>query len=96
MRRSNMALVQEKGQVTIPTEFRRKYGIGKGDYVAFVDTGEGILIKRQEVVATELLDQIGRLLKEKGVTVDDLMESGAEIREEIAVERYGLSKPTTP
>lgn len=96
MRKSNMALVQEKGQVTIPSQFRRKYGIGKGDYVAFVDTGEGILIKRQEVVSAELLDEIGRQLQEKGVTLEELMESGGEIREEIARERYGLSKPPTP
>lgn len=94
MRNSNMALVQEKGQVTIPTQFRKKYGIGKGDYVAFVDTGEGILITRREVVAAELMDEIGRLLKEKGVTLEELTASGATIREEIAQERYGL--PPTP
>lgn len=96
MRSSNMALVQEKGQVTIPASFRRKYGIDKGDYVAFVDTGAGILITRREVVATELLDEIGRLLNEKGVTLEALMASGAKIREEIVEERYGLEKPLTP
>jgi AbrB family looped-hinge helix DNA binding protein len=96
VRNSNMALVQEKGQVTIPASFRRKYGIDKGDYVAFVDTGEGILITRREVVATELMDEIGRLLSEKGITLEELMESGAKIREEIVGERYGSKQPPIP
>ena len=35
---SKLSVVQEKGQVTIPVEIRRKLGLEKGDLVAFVET----------------------------------------------------------
>ena len=65
MATSRLSLVQEKGQVTIPADIRRKLGIKKGDYVAFVETDQGILITPQEVVAMEALDRIGEALKEQ-------------------------------
>jgi antitoxin PrlF len=38
-------LVTRKGQVTIPIELRRKYGIDKGKRVIFEDSDSGICIK---------------------------------------------------
>ncbi len=83
--------VQEKGQVTLPVEVRKKLGLKKGDLVAFVETPDGILITPQEVVAMKALDRIGKALKEKGLSLEELMESGREIRAQIAKEKYGLS-----
>jgi len=40
----NLSVVQEKGQVTIPAEIRRKLGVKKGDLVAFIETEGGVLI----------------------------------------------------
>jgi len=73
VRGSTISLVQERGQVTIPAQFRKKYGIEKGDVVAFVDTDDGLMIKRREVVATEALQEIGRILREQGVDLGDLL-----------------------
>ena len=36
--------VQEKGQVTLPAELRRKHGLKKGDLAAVEETEEGLLI----------------------------------------------------
>ena len=66
--------VQKKGQVTIPVEMRDKLGLKEGDLVAFTETDDGILISRQEVLAMRALDRIGALLKEQGVSLDELME----------------------
>ncbi|MGA2627285.1 MAG: AbrB/MazE/SpoVT family DNA-binding domain-containing protein [Candidatus Bathyarchaeia archaeon] len=38
-------LVTRKGQVTIPVEHRKKFGIREGMRVVVMDTGDGILIK---------------------------------------------------
>jgi AbrB family looped-hinge helix DNA binding protein len=34
--------VQEKGQVTIPTEIRKKLGLKRGDLVAVMETPDGV------------------------------------------------------
>jgi antitoxin PrlF len=83
--------VQEKGQVTIPQEIRKKLDLKKGDMVIFVETDSGVVIKPAEIVVTEALDEIGRTLKERGISLDDLMERGREIRSEMIEEEYGLT-----
>jgi AbrB family looped-hinge helix DNA binding protein len=85
-----LSVVQEKGQVTIPSEIRKKLGLKKGDLVAFVETEQGVLISPQEVIAAESLDQIGQILREKGLALEDLIESGREIRGKLVEEEYGL------
>ena len=70
--------IQKKGQVTIPVEMRDKLGLKEGDLVAFIETDEGILISRQEVLAMRALDRIGAVLKEQGISLDELMEFGRE------------------
>ena len=83
MQTLKLSAVQEKGQITIPAEIRRKWGLRKGDLVAFVETEAGVVISPQEVIAMESLDQIGKILREKGVTLEELIESGREIRGKI-------------
>jgi AbrB family looped-hinge helix DNA binding protein len=84
--------VQEKGQVTLPTDFRKRLGMKKGDLVAVVETPEGLLITPQEVVTARALDRIGAALKEQGLSLEELIESGREERGELVRERYGLSE----
>ncbi len=83
--------VQRKGQVTIPQELREKYGIAQGDFVSFRVTEEGILISPQEIVVRSLFEKMGTMLKEEGITLEQLMEDGRDIRGEIVKEKYGLS-----
>jgi AbrB family looped-hinge helix DNA binding protein len=87
--RRNLVRVQEKGQVTLPTELRKKLGLKKGDLVAVEETPTGLLITPQKVVALQALDRIGEVLREQGLTLEELIDSGAEIREELVREQYG-------
>lgn len=86
----NLVRIQEKGQVTIPTKVRKRLGLKKGDLVAVTETPEGILITPQEVLAIEALDRIGEALKERGLILEELIESGREIRRQIAKQKYGI------
>ncbi len=83
--------VQEKGQVTLPADVRKRLGLKKGDLVAVTVTEAGILITRQEVIANALLDRIGDALRERGVTLDELIEEGREERGAIFAAKYGLT-----
>ncbi len=82
--------IQEKGQVTLPAEFRRSMNLKKGDLVAVTQTDEGVLFTPQEVLANTLLDKIGQLLREQGLTLEELIESGREERGKILEEKYGI------
>lgn len=84
--------LQERGQVTIPQEIRQKLGLAPGDLIAFVETERGILISPQEMVAADALDKMGALLKEKGITLEEWIEAGREIRGELIEQEYGLSE----
>ncbi|MCI0558955.1 MAG: hypothetical protein MN733_10700 [Nitrososphaera sp.] len=72
---------QPKGPMTIPAEIRRRLGLEKS-----------VLNSRREIVATKALRQLGAMLKEKGITLADLMESGRRIRGELVKELYGLEE----
>ena len=98
-----LSTVQEKGQVTIPAEIRTKLGLKKGDLVAFIETEQGVLISPQELIASTALDQMGQILREKGLVLEELIESGRQIRGELLEKEYGLtgrlpgeSGPTSP
>jgi antitoxin PrlF len=87
---SKLSRVQGKGQVTIPTEIRKKLGLKKGDLVAFVETEDGVLLSPREVVVAKALEKIGAALQEKGITLEHLMEDGHAIRGRLLEEKYGL------
>ena len=82
--------IQEKGQVTIPTKIRKKLNLRKGDLVTFIETKEGVLIKPAEILLTEALDEIGKALKSEGITLEQWIERGREIRGKLLDEMYGL------
>lgn len=44
---SESTRVTEKGQATIPHEIREKYDLEPGDEVVWIDTDEGIVVKKR-------------------------------------------------
>ena len=81
--------IQEKGQVTIPTEIRKKLGLKRGDLVAVMETPEGVFITPQQVVAAKALDSIGDILKDQGLALEELIASGRQARTDVLQETYG-------
>jgi looped-hinge helix DNA binding domain, AbrB family len=69
---SKTTKITERGQTTIPQELREKYGIEPGDEVEWVETDDGLVVKK-------LANNGGR-----GMLVDD--DVSKEKREEIAQE----------
>jgi antitoxin PrlF len=84
--------IQEKGQVTIPTEIRKKLGLKRGDLVAVMETPEGVFITPQQVLATKAFESIGEILKEKGLSLEEVIASGRQIRTAILQEAYGITE----
>ena len=85
-----LAVVQKRGQITIPIDLRRKMGIEEGGIIAFIETKEGLLLSPRKALALDALDRIGEALEEQGITLEELIESGREIRGQMLAEEYGL------
>jgi AbrB family looped-hinge helix DNA binding protein len=79
--------------VTIPTEIRKKLGLKRGDLVAVMETPDGVFLTPQQVVASKALDSIGDILKEKGLSLDELIASGRDSRTDLLQETYGITQP---
>lgn len=69
---SQSTRVTEKGQATIPKELREKYDLEPGDEVVWLDTDDGIVVKKRTKTA-------GR-----GLLVPD--DTSRETRDEVAAE----------
>jgi AbrB family looped-hinge helix DNA binding protein len=82
--------IQDNGQITLPVELRKRLGLKKGDLVAVTATPEGVLITPPAVVALRALDRIGETLREQGLTLEELIESGREERARLIEEQYGI------
>jgi antitoxin PrlF len=93
MQDRKLVRIQEKGQVTIPTEIRKKLGLKWGDLVAVMETPDGVFITPQQAVAAKALDSIGDILREQGVSLEELIASGRDIRTDLIQETYGLTQP---
>ncbi len=87
---SDPYIVQENGQVTLPKELRQEYRLAKGDTVVFERTADGWIIKKQTPDPLQLLDELGAALEAQGISLDDLIASGRDIRAELVREKYGL------
>ena len=88
-RERSIRSVKAKGQVTMALE--DTFGAVNPrkrpeDFAALRETA----IEERAQKVTEALDEIGKILKEKGLTLEELMESGREIRGKLLEEEYGL------
>ena len=77
-------------QQVYDADVRKRLGLKKGDLVAVTATPEGVLITPQETVALRALDRIGETLREQGLTLEELIESGREERARLIEEQYGV------
>lgn len=85
--------IEENGQITLPSAARERLGLQEGDLVAIAETAEGMLIARRDVLVSHTLDRIGAILREEGLTLEELIESGREERDALVRELYGI-EPT--
>jgi AbrB family looped-hinge helix DNA binding protein len=84
--------IQEKGKVTIPTEIRKKLGLKQGDLVAVMETPEGVFITPQQVLAKMALDRIGDILTQQGLSLEEMLVSGRQVRTDLLQEAYGVQE----
>lgn len=69
------ALVTRKGQMTIPADYRKKYGIREGARVSIEDTGSGLLLRPIQSLEEQAGIDAGKYdIKELKVLLDRMRE----------------------
>jgi AbrB family looped-hinge helix DNA binding protein len=81
--------VDAEGNLTLPMELRESLGLQIGDTLKVMQTDDYVLLIPKRLLVPEFAEYMSKLLTEKGLTVDDLLASGEEIRDELFRERYG-------
>ncbi|MFB6179106.1 MAG: AbrB/MazE/SpoVT family DNA-binding domain-containing protein [Halorientalis sp.] len=73
---SESSRVTDKGQTTIPKEYREKYGIKPGDEVIWIDTDDGLRVVRAD-------NDSGRGMLAEGLDEDDRAELASALTADI-------------
>ena len=81
--------IRRKGVITLPAALRNRYGLSEGDLITLEDLGDGsfLLIPHASNV-TRLGDQVAEMIKERGVTTEEVLEALEEERENYYREHY--------
>ena len=88
------AQVSEKGQLTVPSEYRGVLQLEKGAGVAVLRLGGGLLLIPEHAYFRQLCDRIASVFSNLGVTEVDLLSTLPGARQRVFERRYPeLAKP---
>jgi AbrB family looped-hinge helix DNA binding protein len=81
--------IGEKGQLTVPKEFRDDLRLKAGAPFAVLRIGNGLLLIPEQERFEQLCEDLGGTFRAAGVTVESMLKTLPEIRQEIYEEVYG-------
>jgi len=80
--------IRSKGTITLPPEFRRKYGLEEGEVLNIIDLGNGsFLLSPRRSHVDELADKIRLDLESRGESLESMLKTLREVREEYAAKK---------
>jgi AbrB family looped-hinge helix DNA binding protein len=87
--------IGEKGQVTVPKQFRENLGLGTGAPFAVLRLGNGLILMPQQDHFERLCNRIGSALASAGLTPKEVLATLPEARQRVYERRYssGTRKP---
>lgn len=85
--------IGEKGQLTVPKQFREDLGLGNGSPFAVLRLGDGLILVPEQRRFERLCQEISSILTNAGVTREDILATLPEARDRVYARRYG-KKPT--
>jgi AbrB family looped-hinge helix DNA binding protein len=81
--------IGEKGQLTVPKEFREDLGLENGAPFAVLRLGDGLLLLPEPTRFEQLCEQIRATLTGAGVTPREALASLPEARRRVFARHYG-------
>lgn len=81
--------IGEQGEIIVPEALRTAMGLHAGDTIMAIQDEDGVIMIPSRLLVPEFAGYLSGLLAERGLSVDDLILSGEDIRDALFQERYG-------
>ena len=78
----------EKGQITVPKEFRDAFALEAGAPIAVPQLGSGLILIPEQVRFRQLCDRVAQTFARHGIEVDDLQATLPETRDQVFARHY--------
>ncbi|MBZ5530373.1 MAG: AbrB/MazE/SpoVT family DNA-binding domain-containing protein [Acidobacteriia bacterium] len=80
--------IGEKGQLTVPKEFRRELGLSAGAPFAVLRMGDGLILLPEQKRFEQLCEQVSSKLTRAGITAKTVLATLPGIRQRLYERRY--------
>ncbi len=84
--------LRERGQLTIPYEYRKDLGLGKEDVLNVLKIGDVLILVPRQLAGDVISRKIESTMKKKGLTLDNLLKNLREQRKSYSKEAYAKAK----
>ena len=88
----SLVKIRERGQLTIPSEYRKGLGLEEKDFVNIVKVGETLILTRKQLAGDLLSKKIETEMRKKDLTLEDLLDNLKAQRKRYNKETYGKTK----
>jgi len=83
--------IGEKGQLTVPKQFREDLKLGSGAPFAVLRLGDGLILLPEQQRFQHLCERVSSALSGAGLTPEDVLATLPEIRKRVFERRYGAA-----
>lgn len=84
--------IRERGQLTIPKKIREMSHLEEGQKVSIIPLGDAIIISPKKLELDEARNQIKKIVKATGLSVEDVLSGLKEERAALFGEFYGKKR----
>ena len=84
--------IRERGQVTIPSSYRKDLGLAENDSLNVVKIDEMLILTPRRPFGDATAKKVEAAMKRKGVSLDDLLADLKDQRRKHVRETYGKTK----
>jgi AbrB family looped-hinge helix DNA binding protein len=81
--------IGEKGQLTVPKQFRQDLGLGTGAPFAVLRLGDGLILLPEQQRFEYLCQRVSSILTAAGLTAEDVVATLPQARNRVFARRYG-------
>jgi bifunctional DNA-binding transcriptional regulator/antitoxin component of YhaV-PrlF toxin-antitoxin module len=80
--------LSEKGQLTIPAEYRRLHELERDSTLVVIQLGDALVLVPHDEALTRITERIEAAMRGAGVSVEDLLEETLNARAEIVRKEF--------